>query len=470
MRILALALLLAASASSQSLPTGERFLTHLNTELLPFWMNPAAFGTPQGAFPTTRCDDGSAVDFARPCIEVGRNGWLTQQQHFLVAQSRQTYAYGVAFHLTGERRYLDLMKSGVDFIRRNMIDRNAGGMFVTRSLPNGQWGPQVNFRNAQELAYGVLGLGFYYYLTRDPEVLYDIMSIRDHILGRYYNPETNALRWVLAQNGGDRPNDKRLVAQLDQMNAYLVLLTPTLPEPYQTESKQALSVIAHLMIDQFYSPQDNLFFLTANTPQEVATATAGTDFGHTIKAMWMIRYTGLLTGETDLVEFSEINGPKVLARAYQATSGAWASGVKKAGQLDLDKSWWIYAELDQFAATLAINNQDTAKYLPRTYDYWFTKFVDPKYGEVWTTVSGTTNLPVPGDLPKQWPWKNGYHSLEHALVGYITSQQLNNEAVKLYYAFPPESSNTRPYYYEGRIENTEQTATRIWRADFREVH
>ena len=32
-------------------------------------------------------------------------------------------------------------------------------------------------------------------------------------------------------------NDLRLVAQLDQMNTYLVLLTPMLSEPFQSEWK-----------------------------------------------------------------------------------------------------------------------------------------------------------------------------------------------------------------------------------------
>lgn len=466
MRLLILFVCLPLAA--QTVPSGERFLEHLNRELLPFWMNPAAFGAPLGSFPTTRCNDGTAVIRQRPCPEVGRNAWLMQEQHFLVAQSRQTYAYGVAFHLTGETRYLDLMKAGVEFTRKNMIDRSGGGMFVTRALPNGTWGPTVSARNAQELAYGLLGMSFYYYLTRDEAVLEDILFVRDHILGKYYNPQTNALRWVLAPNGSDRPEDKRLVAQLDQMNAYLVLLTPTLPEPYQSESKQALSVIAHLMIEQFYSPSDNLFFLSANSAAELSTKSAATDFGHTIKAMWMIRYTGLLNNEPDLVAFAEENGAKVLARAFQRDNGSWASGVKQGGELDLDKSWWIYAELDQFAATLALNDKDTAKYLPQSYQYWFDKFVDPVFGEVWTTVLSSTGKPPADDLPKQWPWKNGYHSLEHALVGYISSQQLSQEPVRLYYAYPPEP-NTRPYFFEGRQEQSFETAPGVWRVDFRQV-
>jgi len=111
---------------------------------------------------------------------------------------------------------------------------------------------------------------------------------------------------------------------------------------------------------------------------------------------------------------------------------------------------------------------EPAEYLPRTYDYWFTNFVDPAFGDVWTTVLAATNRPPAEDLPKQWPWKNGYHSFEHALAGYITSRQLQGESVSFYYAHPPQ--DIRPYYYEGRIEQVDNVAPGIWRVSFRDVH
>lgn len=87
------------------------------------------------------------------------------------------------------------------------------------------------------------------------------------------------------------------------------------------------------------------------------------------------------------------------------------------------------------------------QYLERTYDYWQRYFVDPLYGEVWTTVSGSTNLPI-GDLPKQWPWKNGYHSLEHALVAYITAAARTGESVTLYFAASEPGVDFRPYLFQ----------------------
>src|SRR6516162_2754502 len=137
------------------------------------------------------------------------------------------------------------------------------------------------------------------------------------------------------------------------MNTYLVLLTPMLHEPFQSEWKASLLQLCHVMINHFYSPGERLFFLSGNRPEDKALATAGTDFGHNAKALWMIRWTGLITGSAHLVAFAEDNARVLLPRAYLDDCSCWADGILRGGALDVDKSWWIFAELDQLAGTLA---------------------------------------------------------------------------------------------------------------------
>jgi mannose/cellobiose epimerase-like protein (N-acyl-D-glucosamine 2-epimerase family) len=438
-----------------SLSAGTRWLDHLSKELLPFWTTDSAFGNPFGAFPGTRCDDATLYDERNPCPEIRRNTWISPQQRHVVALSRQVYGYGVAFHLTGKRAYLDAMRAGIDFIRQNAMDRVNGGIATTQNMSDGSWVPAPKFRNSQELGYGLLGMAFYYYLTRDADVLQDILAVKNYIFDKYYNPSLGAMQWMLTSSGGVSFDDKRLGAQLDQMNTYLVLLTPMLPEPFQSEWKASLLQLCHVMIDQFYSPGERLFFLSGNRPEDKALATAGTDFGHNAKALWMIRWTGLITGSADLVAFAEDNARVLLPRAYLDDCGCWADGILRGGALDVDKSWWIFAELDQLAGTLALRDPTFLQYLPRAYDYWFRHFVDPVYGEVWNGVDGKTHAPL-RQLPKQWQWKNAYHSFEHALVGYIVAQQLHGELVTLYYAFPGDPpASVQPYYFSGTMQGIE---------------
>lgn len=438
------AVMLVCPALAQFVPGGAVWLDHLNNDLLPYWTTETALGKPLGAFPSIRCNDRTLFDARRPCPEVSNS---SLHQRFLVALSRQSYGYGVAFHLTGNRVYLDYMKAGIDFIRRNAMDRVNGGMATTQDLARDTWGPRPELRTAQQLAYGLLGMSFYYYLTRDADVLQDILAVKNYIFDKYSTP-TGMLRWQLPYKGAREENN--LVAQLDQMNGYLVLLTPMLPEPIQSEWKKSLLQLSNVMIEQFYSPDDKLFFHEANQPANISLTTASTDFGHNAKALWMIRWTGSITGHSELVNFVRDNAPALFSRAYIMNCGCWAGGVSAGGAVDVNKPWWVYAELDQLAGTLALVDPKYAQYLGSAYNYWFTYFVDKQYGEIWSSVDGRTHAPQ-RQSPKQWEWKNAYHSFEHALVGYIVAQQLNDKPVTLYYAFPKDelAKSAKPYFYSG---------------------
>lgn len=64
-----------------------------------------------GEFPSTRCDDGSLLDYMKPCPPIAGNAYLMTPALYLVSVSRQTYGFGVAYHLTGDPKYLGY-KSG----------------------------------------------------------------------------------------------------------------------------------------------------------------------------------------------------------------------------------------------------------------------------------------------------------------------------------------------------------------------
>lgn len=443
-----------------NLPTGDRWLAHLNNDLLPFWTMPSALGSPLGSFPSTRCDDGSVLNFNNPCPPIAGNAYLMQPAQYLVPLSRQTYGYGVAYHLTGNTEYLDYMKAGIAYLRQYAIDPG-GGMFEYQDLTTCLWYPDRLYRDPQQLGYGLLGMAFYYYLTRDDAVLQDILTIKSYIFDSYYNQSLGAMQWLLADDNGTLADSKQLVADLDQMNTYLVLLTPTLLEPYQTQWKQTLTMDAHSILGTFYSPGDNLCFLQADTPQETDLNYTGVDVGHTSKALWMLRWTGLLTGDQGLASFAEANARRLLDRAYMPESdgsGSWAQGVLQGGALDTSKTWWVYAELDQLSGTLALSDVAAGQYLPQTTAYWFNYFVDHQFGEVWNGVNYPANTPQ-RSYPKVWQWKNAYHDFEHTLVGYITSQWLLGQPVTLYYAFtqPVDQSTMHPYYFSSTIDSLKVT-------------
>jgi hypothetical protein len=59
-------------------------------------------------------------------------------------------------------------------------------------------------------------------------------------------------------------------------------------------------------------------------------------------------------------------------------------------------------------------------------------------------------------MPKFYHWKNGFHTGEHTLFGYIVSNSLNKQDVELYYAFNRKSlwqaKTAKPFYFDGELK------------------
>lgn len=450
--LVALALLTACATYAPppaGLPPGEVWVRHLEQDLAPFWTMPAALGEPAGNFPTFRCDDGSRYDAAAPCPELTNAGaWISDNlgRDYVRMQSRQTYFYGVAYHLTGDPRMLALAKAGAAWIRMNALDRTHGGAVTWRE--RGAADPP-ELRTTQDLAYAQLGLAMLYYLTREPELLADILALKEHIF-RTFDDGAGLLLWAV--------NDPRreLVAQLDQINAYMLLLAPILPEPHRTSWTLDLVRLADGMIAHYFEPDEGLFRGTIHDRTGKLLGSRHTDFGHTIKALWMIERVGRLANRDDLVAFAHRNAPRVLDRAWIADTGCWATSLRDTGELDRTLVWWTFAELDQMTATLALTDRTAAQRLPASSRCWFEKLVDPVHHEVWGFVD-------PDDPTRHFAkahlWKNGYHSAEHALVAYLTAQELHAQPATLWFAFDavPPRDTIRPYFFTGRIRRMEQT-------------
>jgi len=355
-----------------SLPSGYRWLQHLNQELMPFWNMKPALGNPIGNFPSFRCNNGSLWNPNNPCPELTYSLYikndLDKKREYVVAKSRQTYVYCVAYHLTGNERMLQLAKAGVDYIRKNALESNGGAITY---WDDGISGPPESQRNSQDLAYTALGLSSYYYLTRDDDVLQDIIKLKNYIFSNYYNSNLDMMMFTKGSNS------KKLIAQLDQLNTYMVLVTPLLPEPIKTQWKTDLLHLSRIMISKFYSSKYNLFWREGNPGQNFLKA----DFGHTIKAFWMIYLTSKLTNDSSLRTFVEAQAPKVLEKAYIRSTGSWGTTLNSDGSVNGIKISWMYNELDQTAATLSLKYPSLTQYLTNTYKYWFRNMVDYNYYE-----------------------------------------------------------------------------------------
>lgn len=458
------------------LPTGQEWVDHLENDLMPFWMSPDALGTPVGNFPTFRANNGSAIDPKNPPLEVDlipdSETWIKNKlgRQYSRMMGRQIYAYCVAYHLTGKEKYLQQAKAGTEYLLATMKDPK-GGFYTWRE--NDKLYPEnPRHRISQDMTYALMGPAMYYYLTRDPQILKVLQETKDYIFKTYkVFPNSNQLAWVLEdyQDPGD-PNElntadqKELVAQLDQINAYMLLTTGLLEGRERKEWLTDMVNLATLIKKEYYRPQIKLFAGCVAGPNcNSGPAPLGephVDYGHTIKTYWMLYLIGSRFNQHQLTSFAKSGMPGIFRNAFDASLRTWIEKPPTPGKNGTngtdgkDRIWWVHDELDQAAATLALTNPDAyVKYLVPTYMSWFIDMTDPLGKEVPHGLRDDNPMYLKAHL-----WKNAFHDTEHALIGYITSQALKSQPVQLYYAFveKPKNSLIQPYLLQGNIKKIQK--------------
>ena len=120
------------------------WINHLENDLIPFWTTADKFNNV--FFSSFRFDDGTVTnaeninEYIKIAKTRGGGDWLTDNADklFIRTISRQTFAYGVAYHLTGKIKYFDMMKQGVDWLLENAFDENGAKTFSNEKNLNNE--------------------------------------------------------------------------------------------------------------------------------------------------------------------------------------------------------------------------------------------------------------------------------------------------------------------------------------------
>jgi len=440
-----------------NLPPAERWIDYLNHDLLPFWTNPEGLGDPVGNFSTFRYDDGRPVDpllpLAEPYSTLAESGqtWITDylNRNYVRMISRQIYAFGVAFHMTGEARYLQLAKAGVDFLLNNAFESSGA---IVSWFEDGKPGPNLEHRTAQDMALALVGPSFYYYLTRDPAMLDCIIKAKKYFFNTYGGANNwSVLKWMMEDYGNQKADALYLCGHLDMLPSYMILMAPLLEENEKAVWMEDMKKLANILRQRFYNQDLNVFWGQIDDPNQLKLGGYHVDFGYTSRAFRMLLLIGRMTADEELIKFSETGALNLLESAFLPDQGAWGEKFAEDGSVVRRTLWWTAAELDITAAILALRHKKASRYLPATYAYWFDRLTDKEKGSVWWGFDVNSNSLV----TKANLWKSAFHEFEHALVGYITSQALNAQLVTLYYAFEtvPENKKIQPYQLRGMIKD-----------------
>ena len=411
------------------LPSAITWLNYANNDLWKFWGTSDAL-----SYASFRCNNGTLPDLTNLCREL-RDGWIMAgiNNDYTRMVSRQVYTYGVIFNMTGNTEALEYMHVGLDIL---MSRYEANGSAAT-ILRDGKAVYAPEQRTAQDLAYVQVGLAMAYYLTGDAAILEKLNDLRTYVINQYYRNDWQMLAWTLSDQFPGDSNNQELVAQLDQLNAYMLLTYPHLPEAQKPEWAIDIRLMVDTLLAKFHLQDSARFAGQIVRGNANRAGERHNDFGHSVKTYWMIYTAGQMLNDENYVDIGRQGIDKIINQAIRFREQP--RGYSHWGnQATTDSSsWWEFAELTQATATLALENSDYSRFLPDIYNMWLNNFVDKTYGGVW---------PSPYGGAKQQLWKNGYHEAEIGLVALITSQKLKGEAVELYFA--RNTGHFQPYLFD----------------------
>ena len=255
-----------AKTDLKNLPSYETWLEHASY-LEKFWLHKDARGVPEGNFPTWRCNDGTLRNQSLCPYERD----IGQMQHitgidFVRMNTRQTFAYGALFNITGNKEALRLHMAGVKFLLEKIKDKEGGYHVLLEKGEPLAWPKDAPFtdyrlaRTSQDLSYVLMALSMNAYLTHDKKIIDELREAQKYIYDTYYDKEKGIIRWCFSDTYFDKKEQVELVAMLDQLNAYLLLSYRLMPDTYKSEWGKIIRQTIKDMNKNFYTKKLNRFY------------------------------------------------------------------------------------------------------------------------------------------------------------------------------------------------------------------
>mmetsp|Transcript_1177 Transcript_1177/g.3250 ORF Transcript_1177/g.3250 Transcript_1177/m.3250 type:complete len:298 (-) Transcript_1177:135-1028(-) len=212
----------------------------------------------------------------------------------------------------------------------------------------------VDERSAMEEANALIGQAFFCYITHDTSVCTYVFEQADWLMSRFWSSEWGMMRQGFATPA--RPTTpvgveglqgrRDLLAQLDQLNAYLMILRPLAAAFGHADRWETYMLRTALAIKEHFWNEDEDYQLTAiwGDVNLKALDSVHTDFGHTLKSLWFIMMTGAHYDVHEWVQWGHSRALKLMELAWlpsriwrnasreeDADIGVWASDRQATG-------------------------------------------------------------------------------------------------------------------------------------------
>jgi mannobiose 2-epimerase len=363
-------------------------------DLIPFWEN--TIDRDNGGFFTNVNEDGT--------LGASSNKYTRMN-------SRVVFGFCAAYLLTGDDKYLEFAKHGMDFLSQYCWDKYNGGWSTNVDEENE---PDSGGKNLFDETYGSLGPVMYYYTTGDKNALSLVKKNHDLMQSKAWDKEFGGYYAWVGPKWETVTSTKSFNSEIDTCTAYLIYYYMATKDPQLLADLKAIGdmVILHMM-----DPKTNFIGETFN--RDWTWSQNNLWVGHNLKTGWVLMRIYNLTGDKKYLDAAEKIAVAQIKYTWDKKYHGWLFHftADDPSVTDDAKDWWTQEEGNNLMLNLyPLSGADYLKKFEQCAQFWDKHFIDKKYGECYQTLlrDGTPSNRVKGDT-----YKSAYHSMEQCLLSYL---------------------------------------------------
>jgi mannobiose 2-epimerase len=391
------------------------------TNLIPFWEN--TIDTENGGFFTNINEDGTQ---GAPANKYPR------------MISRVVFGFCAAYLLSGDDKYLEFAKHGMDYLSAYGFDKDNGGWYTTLDETNE---PNGGDKNLFDETYGNLGLTLYYFTTGDKNALSFVEKTHALMRSKAWDAQDTGYYASVGEKWDTVTTVKSFNAELDTCTAYLIYYYMATRDPALLKDLTAIGdmIIAHMI--------DKNGFVGESFNRDWTSRDDNLWVGHNLKTGWVLTRIYYLTGDKKYLDAAETIASGQMKYTWDKKYAGWFFhfDAKSPATIDDEKDWWTQEEGNNLMMSLYHVTGDK-KFLDKFTagaKFWDKNFVDKKYGEVYDRLkrNGTPMIRSKAD-----PYKSAYHSMEHALTNYLYLNLYKDHTdAELYFRLSADAAGEKHY-------------------------
>jgi mannobiose 2-epimerase len=403
--------LLPAAVAKDRAELARDFKAQLTQKILPYWYD-TAIDKQNGGYLLS--DDASRK--APPA---------TEKQ--LVSQARMIWGFSHA-HIKGlsdgKRDYLKAAEQGRRFLIDHFLDREQGGYFWSTDLAGKP-------KDQRKIIYGqsfvIYALVEYYRASGEKLALKQAIDLQ-RVLGRRSHDARDG-GWVEHFERDWKPIlDPATPAMVEvagykSANTHLHLMeafTELYEVTHDDNVKESLEEALKFNRTHFYpeNPGKSAFHRLLNWRPVDAPSSAGLSYGHNVEFAWLMIRAQQVLGQPPAWDHFYAHLDHALKYGYDhERGGLYSRGADDLPATDLDKIWWVQAEM-LAALTDALKHKENPAYataLDKLLQFITAYQANPADGIWLDTVTTEGN---PKNTAKAHNWKANYHDVR-AIVKFV---------------------------------------------------